>query len=487
MGVQAQHRHTRSRKCLTRVNVLVLTILLTGTPLLSQSQVAPDANRTLRVGIIGDQTGSSNLSNSYGILRKGVQILSKEEVQVVLHVGDLLESTEAEADYHARFNEAVKILDKVKPWFVTVGDHDISPPKFEPGSADRTREGWFKKLYGEKVQQAKDTLYYSFDIEGYHFVALNSQETLHADPRWGDTFLARLSRTQLDWLAKDLEQHRSARGIVVFLHQPLWYNWSGWMQVHQLLRKYPIAAIIAGHFHYNQDEGELDGVRYIVVGATGGNVKSGHRGAGDVHHVTVMTLNGRQAVFELLPVNTPGNLRFTPRRDMDRVQALDQLLGGFLDFGQKNNIFIKGDQLIASCEKNTPAFIRFTSLGNPIDVPMKLRIDFLSDKMTHVPSFAEGLCVEIIDGQECVLNPGKRVAIANTSTVSTSFCDLCQGNPGSVWEAQLGLVQNAKVTAGYPIRFNVRLSFQGETEDQGKKEELYLERQVSTELQACPA
>ena len=92
--------------------------------------------------------------------------------------------------------------------------------------------------------------------------------------------MARISDEQLKWLDNDLKKHKNSKGIVVFLHQPLWYNWSAWKKVHEILRKYRVMTVIAGHFHYNQDEGYLDGIRYIIVGATGGTLKQASRDAG---------------------------------------------------------------------------------------------------------------------------------------------------------------------------------------------------------------
>jgi hypothetical protein len=47
----------------------------------------------LKVGIIGDQTGSSNFQNSYEILSQGMTILKKSGFVLLIHTGDLLESS----------------------------------------------------------------------------------------------------------------------------------------------------------------------------------------------------------------------------------------------------------------------------------------------------------------------------------------------------------------------------------------------------------
>ena len=252
-------------------------------------------------GIIGDQTGASDLADAYKILERGVGRLLAERPSVVLHTGDLVESTLPENAYREMFQRGTSLLGKLSaPWYLTAGDHDVNPTKSTNNewsctydSDDRSRETLFRSLYGAQNPLARDRLYYSFDAGGYHFISLYSHEAKCVDPRWGPILLARISKDQRQWLEDDLKHHATATGTIVFLHQPLWYNWPGWSDVHALLRRYQVTAVIAGHFHYNQDDGEIDGVRYLVVGATGGDIKRGNAAAGGIHHVTLVKLRGR--------------------------------------------------------------------------------------------------------------------------------------------------------------------------------------------------
>src|SRR5262249_41092150 len=151
--------------------------------------------------------------------------------------------------------------------------------------------------------------------------------------------------------------HARARAIIVWLHQPLWYHASGWKRVHELLRQYPVAAVISGHFHYNQDGGVIDGIHYLTVGATGGTKKPGNRQAGNVDQVSVLTVSGRSHVhLELLALDKQP-LSLTPREDMDRVQATSLQLGNLYDFSQVNPVFNKNGQLVSDCASGNPAQI----------------------------------------------------------------------------------------------------------------------------------
>src|SRR5215203_4001178 len=432
------------------------------------------AGRSVTIGIVGDQSYSTDLQRSYAVLEQGVGVLAAARPDVVLHVGDLVESTAGPDEIRARFEQASGILDRLPaPWYLTAGDHDVSPPGFEPNSSDRSREALFQELYGRRVPAFREHPWYSFDVGSVHFVSLYSHQALRADPRWGDIFLARIQSDQLAWLRRDLESHRRARAVVVFLHQPLWYHWSGWKPVHDLLRRHRTAAVVAGHFHYDQDEGEIDGIRYLVVDTTGGDTKAGSRDAGDAHHVTLLRLSGRRRVaVELLPVGGAGPLPLTPREDMDRIQALDVQLGNLWDFADKNRVYLKEGRLVDACEGGQPARVRLAGLGNPIDLPLEVEVAFKSDPAGIVldsPAFAAGLCAA---GGGCSLPPAARTLSSNYSSVDVQ--------PAAVWEAALKPAEGTPPKAGTVLTFELRTSFRGASG------ELFLERELRVAVAGCP-
>jgi hypothetical protein len=432
--------------------------------------------RPLKVGVIGDQTGSADLEKSYEVLGRGVEILNREGVACVIHTGDLLESRVSPEQYRIQFEQAVRVLDKLSmPWHLAPGDHEVNPPERVPNSSDRSREQLFRELYGKREPQLTKTLSHSFNVGGYHFIALNSQEHLHADPRWGNVFLARLTSEQIAWLESDLSAHNTAKGIVVFLHQPLWYNWSGWMAVHRLLRRYPVRAVIAGHFHYDQDEGVLDGIRYCVVGAAGANVKQAGRDAGRIHHVTVITLDGDKVSIRLIPIDGTEPLNPTSRPDMDRIQAIDTLLSQMSRAGLGNAPCVKDNHLYDSGARLFR--ISLTQIGNPIDLPVRVNIQLIGDRLSFSnPGFLAGNCQQVINDEQCIMAPGARVASSNTSSVAINNWF---GPLQPLWESGLKVNQGSTVLIGDTIQLKVRLSFEGE---QGAQ---YVEGLATTTISAC--
>ena len=95
--------------------------------------------------------------------------------------------------------------------------------------------------------------YYAFDHEGYHFVALDSQEPGQAG--------GALDATQLGWLRDDLAQHRE-QPTIVFVHHHPWPLGLQWIDTMPLrngdeligaLREHPdVRWIICGHVHLDQ-------------------------------------------------------------------------------------------------------------------------------------------------------------------------------------------------------------------------------------------
>jgi calcineurin-like phosphoesterase family protein len=459
--------------------ILLLALLLLTSLAAAALAQTTDTPPPIRIGIIGDQTFSTDIQASYGVLAQGVNVVSGQNVDVVLHTGDLVESTLPPDQVTALFNQATGILDRLPvPWYLTAGDHDVNPPAFQQDSPDRSREHLFQQLYGARVPAFAVHPYYSFDLHGYHFIALYSFGALDSDSRFGNIFLSQVYDDQFEWLKGDLKAHSDARGIIVWVHQPLWYHVSGWQRVHELLRKYPVAAVISGHFHYNQDGGKIDGIRYLTVGATGGFTKVGSRQAGDVNHVSVVTVAGAKvADVQLLALdNQP--LSLTPRVDMDRIQALDVQLGNFFDFASRNPVFLKNGQLVSSCATGAPATVQIVQIGDPTDLPLDVKIDFSTSPPGVVtlssPSFTAGQCTQTVSPTECVLPRTARTFISNYSSV-----DINEDFEPPLWQTGIA-------PAGAGPQPGTALNFKITTTIQGASGPLFLDTTVSTTVQACP-
>jgi hypothetical protein len=382
-------------------------------------------SQNIVIGIIGDQTLAPKDGSQYEILKKGIASLNERRPDVVLHVGDLLESVRPDlqptkpADYRANYDMATGILNELScKWYLSAGDHDVNPPY------DKLDDTTIRDLFQTLYAPAKEHLYYSFDAKGYHFIALSSQEVPNVDPRWGNIFRDHLSAQQITWLKDDLHRNQRAKGIIVFMHQPLWYQWTDWVPIHALFREHHVTAVIAGHFHYNQDEGELDGIRYLVVGATGADTKAGSPQAGDLQHVSLITIeNAGLRKLELLPLRNEPVTSFSSRRDMDRVQALEVSLGNAFNDTAENHNQVKqigGDSVWKSCGGDKNDSLTLKSIGNPIDQPVTLAITPSGNFQPTEAKFVSKFC-KPGDGTNCELPPAALVAYSNNSAVDPAY------------------------------------------------------------------
>lgn len=497
---------------------LALSLLLVGcsTPRPASGNAATGVEeRTLRLGVIGDQTLAEDLDAAYAVLARGVDELARYHREVaaldaVVHVGDLVESGEAPEAVAARFAAAAAILDRLPvPWYPAAGDHDVNPPGYEPGSADRSRRELFVRLAGERVPAAAGAagtarevgaagagdadglLRYAVDLGGWRLIVLDSQEVAHAEPRWGDVFLARIGDRQLAWLAAELAA--SDEPAVVALHQPQWLAWSGWQRVHELLRRHPVAAVVSGHLHHPQDGGTLDGIRYLTVGATGGATRRGSRAAGDVHHVSVLEVDaGGEARLILLPLDGEP-LALPGRRDMERAQALEVMLGGGLwDLSSRTPLHLTaGGSFVGDCATEAPARLVLDRLGNPIDREVTVTIELAPAVVAIEGSFAAGFCTARpaeetgertaaqkgrgVDGATCRLGaPSPNVVYSNPSNV-----ELAPDPP--LWQGTLAIAEGAAPPS--IIELTVTLTWPADTL---ATPPLLLRRSATLPISACP-
>jgi Icc protein len=126
----------------------------------------------------------------------------------------------------------------------------------------------FHRIFGNAVPTPDAPHYYSFDYQGYHLIALDSQQPGapggHLDP------------AQLTWLRQDLDAYRG-QPTLVFVHHhpwPLGLAWIDAMSLHnseeliRLLQTYPeVRWVICGHVHTDEVM-QRDGVTVMTTPST---------------------------------------------------------------------------------------------------------------------------------------------------------------------------------------------------------------------------
>jgi 3',5'-cyclic AMP phosphodiesterase CpdA len=200
---------------------------------------------------------------------------------LVINVGDLILGYDTPELIQAEWDDYLQTIAASQRPFVSVaGNHDVF---------DLDSEAVWKERIGP--------LYFSFDYGNSHFICLNSEE---AEPH-GREDNGTISAEQIDWLRADLQAHKGAQNIFVFLHKPFFmaddYPDGNWAEVHALLKEYPVRAVFAGHWHIYRRCEPRDGIEYVITG--GGGAEIGDTpDLGDFHHYLLVEVNG-------------GNMRWT--------------------------------------------------------------------------------------------------------------------------------------------------------------------------------
>jgi predicted phosphodiesterase len=467
-------------------------------------------SRPIVIGIIGDQYGAADGTDPYPVLAQAVTVLRESKVSAILHVGDLIEASgvQSETEYKKKFGFATQLLDQSGvPWFLTPGDHDVVPDldmnDWTREATDHTREGYFLKFYSARKPQLKPkALFYSFDLRGYHFVALYSIETLTADVRWGDAFRAEISANQRQWLEEDLSKHASSNGTIVFTHQPLWYNVGSWARVHEVLRSHHVLAVVAGHFHYSQDEGTTDGIHYLVAGGSGATVGgSGQERspeAGGQPTVMLMKLRPGRVQFELRELPSGKVLPIFTRHDMDRVQAFSQGLSELYgDISSHTRVCLdRNGQLLAvprktaaepgSAPSKEPAKLSLCAVGNAIDVPAEVSLQPLSQKVSFEDAQFDSKFCETNSAFSCALRPGRRTAVANPSSVSFLSCH--QYDYFTNTEVQGGTEMfhaTLRASSSDPLKVNDTIPFKVTYRFTGDSNDLWISQTFELPIDGC--
>jgi len=112
--------------------------------------------------------------------------------------------------------------------------------------------------------------YYSFDANGFHFIVLDGNEH-NPSPDRPAGYARFVSRTQLDWLKKDLDE--TALPTIIFCHQGL-DNDAGGLENGTLMRytleqanfknKHKVVMVLSGH-HHQDYHNHINGIHYVQI------------------------------------------------------------------------------------------------------------------------------------------------------------------------------------------------------------------------------
>jgi hypothetical protein len=314
----------------------------------------PEPREGFTVAILADRT--NGYDSGLAVLERAVAELNLLSPELVFHIGDMVPGYTRDLD-----GKWVQDIERVKdilssleaPFFPVAGNHDVITGTGSP--LDRRGEDLYRQHFGP--------LYYSLDYRGSHFVVLYTDEALASK--------STLSRDQLDWLRRDLEQSE-ARHVFVLMHKPLWdteeYPDSGWEDLRQILDAHPVRAIFGGHYHHYYKGESDDGLPLYGMGVTGGRTFAPEF-AGGLEHYALLRV---EADSWRLALVKPGSILaddYVSAEDFRRTSKLRLLSAGET-----------GPVGAAISPEGGPVREYVTiAVTNPLDCPLPVRVRGLSD------------------------------------------------------------------------------------------------------------
>lgn len=210
---------------------------------------APGQGTGFRFAIVGDRTGTA-APQIYSRVWREVALFGPD---LAVTIGDTIQGGKdetAEAEWRAM--DPVWKMYRKCPTYYVAGNHDVWSP-----ASQRV----FEKEAGHPVNHA-------FVHGGALFVILDNSRTED------------LGEAPMRFLEEQLRRHANLRPKFVFCHKPFWLLpvrvGSRSFPLHGLATKYGVDYVISGHGHQLVHL-ELDGVRYLEIGSSGGTIERGLR------------------------------------------------------------------------------------------------------------------------------------------------------------------------------------------------------------------
>jgi hypothetical protein len=216
-------------------------------------RTAPGSGQPLRFAVYGD------VRSGHEVHGQIVRALQTEAPDLAVMTGDLVDRGSDDGDWE-RFFEVAGPLLRQMAIFPAIGNHEYA-------RRGRGAQRFFELFRSVKLDGDGGNTYYSFDLAGVHFVALDSNQ-------YG-------SHKQLTWFERDLRSARAqgARALFVYAHAGPYSagmhgdNPTCIRDYVPVMRRYRVSMFFGGHDH-DFERGDLDGFRYIVTGGGGAELRA---------------------------------------------------------------------------------------------------------------------------------------------------------------------------------------------------------------------
>lgn len=160
-----------------------------------------------------------------------------------------------------------------KPLYNCMGNHEIWAWAIKP-TMDTTHNEYGKGMYEKRIKPS----YYSFDVNGWHFIILSS---IQRD--YNSVYKGGIDEKQLDWLKMDISKTDKKTPTIIVTHIPLLTLQSQYFygslavnspgdvivnskEVLNLFKDYNLKLVLQGHLHY-YEKLEINNITFITGGA----------------------------------------------------------------------------------------------------------------------------------------------------------------------------------------------------------------------------
>ena len=217
----------------------------------------PDGGRPLRFAVYGD------VRSGHDVHAELDRALAEEQPDFALTTGDFVDRGSDEGDWERFFEIAGPLLRQL-PLFPAIGNHEYA-------SRGRGLVAFMRLFRWPVAPAPEEESWYSFDLDGAHFVALDSNQ--YKAPR------------QRAWFERDLAEarRRGARAIFVYAHEgPASSGMHGDNGICvrdyvPLMTRYHVAMFFGGHDH-DYERGRLGTLDYVVTGGGGAELRAARCG-----------------------------------------------------------------------------------------------------------------------------------------------------------------------------------------------------------------
>lgn len=225
--------------------------------------------------IIGDRTGNAQ----FGVYQHTWREVDRSGAAFAINAGDSIQGGD-DASAAEQWTDIEPLLKRKLPFYLVPGNHDIWSPKSE-------------QIWRRVTGHAPD---YSFTHGDAHLVVLDNSR--------GEA----LTPGQMAFLEQDLQKHASVPVKIVVFHKPFWLVpvmlRNADFPLHAMARKYGVQAIVSGHVH-RFGYWKLDGVDYVLMGSSGGQLRGDRFSEGWFFHWIEAKVHGGEVTFVVHELPAP--------------------------------------------------------------------------------------------------------------------------------------------------------------------------------------